>query len=223
MVSLRSQIGHRAQRTGLYAESKESNWTNFDPFDAALDKAYFNKYWEKLNRGNSDFIIFSEQTNDKFVMPINEIDIHTAFKNIPKTFLSELKGVVLLSGSSKQAKTSSSKLFCYGSYCFGVIFIFPFPKSEMRSVSKTLPPPHIQREYERAGIKYEFRDNKWHKEFSLSSLHQFYLNDVLMHELGHHVDRGNKKTHNESERYAEWFATEYGFRRKKSAASNEVE
>lgn len=215
-MPIRNQIGHRAQRTGLYAESKESNWTTFDPFDAAIDDAYFNKYWHQFYDDTKDLTILTEPVNDKFVMPINENDIKSAFQKVPSEFLNELKGVVLLSGSNKQARTSSSQLFCYGCYYFGVIFIFPFPKNKMHSTSKHLPPPHIQREYERAGITYEFRDKKWHKEFSLNSLHHFYLNDVLMHELGHHVDRGNKKTHNKSERYAEWFATEYGFRIKKS-------
>ena len=41
----------------------------------------------------------------------------------------------------------------------------------------------------------------------------FYLQDILVHEIGHHVDRANLGHPKESEAYARWFATEYGFRR----------
>ena len=42
--------------------------------------------------------------------------------------------------------------------------------------------------------------------FSLRSLRRFYLYDVLLHELGHHVDkRADEKNNAARERYAEWF------------------
>jgi len=36
----------------------------------------------------------------------------------------------------------------------------------------------------------------------------FYLNDVLMHEIGHHVDRRANTTTKERKRFADWFARE---------------
>lgn len=84
---------------------------------------------------------------------------------------------------------------------------------------KRLPPPNIKREYERAGATYYFKNNFWHREFTIESLKQFYLNDVLLHEIGHHVDRKNNKSNNQSERFAEWFAGEYGFRNEKTKKS----
>ena len=46
------------------------------------------------------------------------------------------------------------------------------------------------------------------------SLKRFYLQDVLMHELGHHVDSPNfiSKSDKKAEGFAEWFASEYGYR-----------
>ena len=37
---------------------------------------------------------------------------------------------------------------------------------------------------------------------------------VLLHELGHHVDADNfrNKSHKKSEAFAEWFASEHGYR-----------
>ena len=48
--------------------------------------------------------------------------------------------------------------------------------------------------------------------FDEISLKRFYLEDVLMHEIGHHVDKHNHSTRSEKENFAKWFATEYGYR-----------
>ena len=39
----------------------------------------------------------------------------------------------------------------------------------------------------------------------------FYLNNILIHELGHLVDDRNS-SYIDRERYAEWFAIQYGYR-----------
>ena len=46
----------------------------------------------------------------------------------------------------------------------------------------------------------------------------FYLNNILIHELGHLVDERNTG-YIERERYAEWFAVQYGYRCKGRPAS----
>jgi hypothetical protein len=73
-----------------------------------------------------------------------------------------------------------------------------------------LPKPTIVEEYKRMGAKWKQNDSVWSLEFDQSSLKRFYLFDVLLHELGHHVDRRIRGRDTESaERYAEWFAQEY--------------
>jgi len=49
----------------------------------------------------------------------------------------------------------------------------------------------------------------WCVEFTEESLRAFYLLDVLLHELGHHVDeRVWSRDVQSAERFAEWFAGE---------------
>ncbi len=45
---------------------------------------------------------------------------------------------------------------------------------------------------------------------NLTTLHSFYLRDVLVHEIGHHVDERRFTTKKERERFAEAFAREHG-------------
>jgi hypothetical protein len=50
----------------------------------------------------------------------------------------------------------------------------------------------------------------WTLSWSEQAAQDFYLNNILIHELGHLVDDRNT-SYVDRERYAEWFAIEYGY------------
>ena len=54
-------------------------------------------------------------------------------------------------------------------------------------------------------------ENNWRLEWTEESVRDFYLNNILIHELGHLVDTRNS-SYADRERYAEWFALEYGYK-----------
>ena len=51
----------------------------------------------------------------------------------------------------------------------------------------------------------------WRLEWTPNTIHDFYLNNILIHEIGHINDHRNT-SFDDRERYANWFATEYGYR-----------
>ena len=75
--------------------------------------------------------------------------------------------------------------------------------------------PSDWQRYEVAGATMEKDGKRWKISFSAKALKRFYLHDVLIHELGHHVDRNNLHRYGRStpdaEGFAEWFAREYGY------------
>ena len=52
---------------------------------------------------------------------------------------------------------------------------------------------------------------EWTLTWTPENLKDFYLNNVLIHEIGHVLDKRNTRTA-DRERYANWFAIEYGYR-----------
>ncbi|MCI5192692.1 MAG: hypothetical protein D3915_06135 [Candidatus Electrothrix sp. AU1_5] len=215
----RKKTAHKYQRTGSWAKSKQTNCNVFDPYAHAAEYAFFEKYYDVLNASN-EIVIKYENTHEKFLMPVSSNDIATAINSLPVAFTRGLKGVILLSGSNKQLKVSRGNLFCFGIYYAHCIFLFPYPKDQLVVSSQSLPAPHIQREYERAGAIYCRKNNLWFRTFTKESLKKFYLREVFVHELGHHVDRHKKRTAEKSEIYADWFATEYGFKRVRGSYEN---
>jgi hypothetical protein len=62
----------------------------------------------------------------------------------------------------------------------------------------------------------QFGVDRWRLVWSEASIKDFYLNNILIHELGHLVDDRNTRSV-DRERYAEWFAIEYGYRATRQA------
>jgi hypothetical protein len=146
-------------------------------------------------------------------MPVSKDDVRTELAKVPTEYLSDLDGVVLLGGSRKQERVFSSLAY-WGCYWSNVIFLAAYPKAYMRRRYKTHVKPSQFAEFKRAGVRFEPSENGCYFVFDHSSLRTYYLREVLMHELGHHVDRKNyrSKTSRRIEGFAEWFATEYGYR-----------
>jgi hypothetical protein len=51
----------------------------------------------------------------------------------------------------------------------------------------------------------------WKLQWTEDTVRDFYLNNILIHELGHLVDSRNTG-YADRERFAEWFALQYGYK-----------
>ena len=52
---------------------------------------------------------------------------------------------------------------------------------------------------------------EWELVWTEAAVKDFYLNNILIHELGHLLDNRNR-SYTDRERYAEWFAIEHGYK-----------
>ena len=150
-----------------------------------------------------------------FVLPISKEDIEKQLLDLPEEYILDIKGIRILPGSKKQLKVCKNWQM-YGEYAVGFISLYPFPKKLMNIQLKKLPAPHLQRELKRVGVQFKNIKKRWYQVFSEQALRSFYLNDVLIHEIGHHVDRFNQhKSYYQKEKFAEAFADAFGFKNKK--------
>lgn len=211
MGSPRYTMGNRGIRSGQWSGSKVTNLSRFDPAKTEM-YAVWNRNYAKLHR-TPGLTVITQRIHADFILPVSEADIRETLASVEQHFLTGLAGVVVLGGAKKQDR-SFRRLFAYGCYCENAIFLHPFPRRFMDQIWRTLPKPSLLNDYERAGAHITPDGRHWRVQFDEESLRRFYLRDVLMHELGHHVDRGNfaSKTDRKAERFAEWFATEHGYK-----------
>ncbi len=197
------------QRSNMYSMDKFSNWTRFDPFGSEVDTVP----WDARPRttfklsDDSTIGIIVRDVHPRFIAPVTAEDVCDMLRRVPEEFVRGLKFVALLGGTAKQEKVALGRLFRYGSYGTCRIFLYAYPKRLLRLRRKRLPRPHIVQEYERVGATYTHDSRGWVLEFTREALRAFFLYDVLLHEIGHHVDPDVFRRKNaKAERFAQWFA-----------------
>jgi hypothetical protein len=203
------QRGPQGVRGDRWSGSKLTNLKTFQPFWSATEKVY-SKYYGGFKNCTTPFIKV-EKTHKDFVFPVTSEDIQAALDRVPSKFISGIKAILVPSGSKKQTKVVKS-LLLYGEYWQECVFLHPYPRAEMTWRYDKTPNPTVLHEYQRAGAIVRPDRAGICISFDEGALRQFYLRDVLMHEIGHHVDVQRNRSRREREVFAEWFAREYGFR-----------
>jgi hypothetical protein len=90
------------------------------------------------------------------------------------------------------------------------IYLYPIEASLQETYTRP-PTPQQLIEARMFGGDWKQAGRIWTLTWSRESIRDFYLNNVLVHEIGHVNDTRNTNSA-ARERYANWFATEFGYR-----------
>lgn len=198
----------RASRSNLYSGSKR--WMPFSPCDSeiyALPKTLRPAVTVSIGPGQT-CPIFVRPLHSAFLRPCSPEDVCNVLTSLPPSWLAGLEGVFLLGGTRKQDQESSGS-FRMGSYGGDKIYLHAFPRRRMERHFTHKPKPSIVQEYTRAGAAWEQVSRGWVRRFTADSLRNFYLKDVLIHEVAHHVDRDHRKPEDAAERFAHGFVQKF--------------
>lgn len=201
----------RGPRSNAYSMSKCSNWSEFHPWHSSVVRAFERNLPATTDSTSRHPTIRIEKTHEDFLYPVSEPDLLRALDGLPTSFTEGLRGVLVLAGSKKQARVARRQYF-YGAYWRECVFLAPFPRAFLDVTHRRAPNPIVLEGWRRAGVELTETPSGLRVRFEERSLRSFYLRDVLMHEIGHHVDRRRNVPVARSERFAEWFASEYGYR-----------
>ncbi len=107
--------------------------------------------------------------------------------------------------------TRKRSLFpCYGLQWGPNVYLYPIEESLVETYTRPPRPEQVIEAKMYGGVWTQ--DGKlWRLSWTEHALRDFYLNNVLIHEIGHVNDTRNRNQ-NARERYADWFAIEYGYR-----------
>ena len=133
-------------------------------------------------------------------------DVRNRLAQLPRHFLDNLEVVQF-----SQMTRKKSGFPCYGMQWGGTLYLYPIEQSLVEEY-ECAPTPAQRIEARMYGGEWtQIATNKWQLTWTEEGIRDFYLNNILIHELGHLVDTRNTKYH-DREKYAEWFAIEYGYR-----------
>jgi len=168
--------------------------------------------WHEPKGTGGEYEIVVEKPGRGFRHVVTEDEIRERLAALPKEMTAGLE-VIQLSQMTRKKK----RFPCYGMQWGSSIYLYPIETSRIEVFTE--PPGPSQRiEARMYGARWEEQANGyWHLVWTDESLRDFYLNNVLIHELGHLLDQRNT-TYRDRERFAEWFAVEHGYKPSRRAA-----
>lgn len=175
------------------------------------------RWYEPSHEPSRGFQVVVQDAGKGYRHVVTEEDVRGRLAQLPSWMLDSLE-VVQLSQMTRKKRRSP----CYGMQWGTTIYLYPI---EDNLVEKFTQPPKPAQKIESAMFGGQWEPDKkgghWNLTWTEEAIRDFYLNNVLIHELGHILDNRNT-SYVDRERYAEWFALEHGYkasRRAKLAAA----
>jgi hypothetical protein len=161
--------------------------------------------WHEPHGQGGDFEIVIQPPGHGYRHVLSPADVRARLAELPAEFTRSLE-VVQLSRITRKKQSFP----CYGMQWGAAIYLYPVEESLVEHYPLA-PKPTQRIEAAMYGARWEQAGGgKWLLHWSEEAIRDFYLNNVLIHELGHLLDQRNTGFA-DRERYAEWFAMRFGY------------
>ena len=156
--------------------------------------------------GEKGYRVIVREPGNGYRHVVTPEQVKSRLSRLPKGFLTDLEVVQLCTMTRKKEHSP-----CYGLQWGQAIYLYPFEET-LDEYFLAPPPRSLVIETRMYGGRWDLSEpGVWRLVWTESSARDFQLNNVLIHELGHLVDKRNTN-YIDQERFAEWFAVEYGYR-----------
>jgi hypothetical protein len=167
--------------------------------------------WHEPQGTQSDYCILTQPPGDGFRHILTPADIRARLAELPEHFVEDLE-VVQLSRMTRKKQSFP----CYGMQWGACLYLYPIEDALIEYYHCPPTPNQVNEARMYGGVWSQSGRHSWKLEWTEEAVRDFYLNNILIHELGHLVDTRNTG-YVDRERYAEWFALEYGYKRSRMA------
>jgi hypothetical protein len=133
-------------------------------------------------------------------------EVHERLEALPSGFIKALE-VVQFSRMTRKKQSFP----CYGMQWGASVYLYPIETNLVEYYSSPPKPSQINEARMFGGRWVHEAPSVWKLVWTERAIKDFYLNNILIHEIGHLLDERNSRTV-DRERYAEWFALEYGYK-----------
>jgi hypothetical protein len=161
--------------------------------------------WHEPTNRNNGYRIVVQPPGEGYCHVVTPAQVRERLSRVPQEFLNGLE-VIQFSRMTRKKQSFP----CYGMQWGATLYLYPLEES-LEEWFTAPPRPEIVNESRMYGGQWDRpTPESWRLSWTQESIEDFYLNNILIHELGHLVDDRNT-TYMDRERYAEWFAVQYGY------------
>lgn len=137
---------------------------------------------------------------------VTAAEVRERLGRFPERMLASLE-VVQLSGMTRKKRSFP----CYGMQWGNTLYLYPIETDLIEVFSRPPKPAQLIEARMYGGQWLTPERGRWRLQWTEETIKDFYLNNVLIHELGHLLDNRNS-SYLDRERFAEWFAIEHGYK-----------
>ncbi|MCA9168247.1 MAG: hypothetical protein KDB23_11285 [Planctomycetales bacterium] len=194
-----------SQRTRGLEKNEQSQfapperWYESDPENQAKQRA-------KTSRG---YRVVVERPGTGYRHVVTPRQIHERLAQLPAEMVEPLE-VVQLSQMTRKKQSFP----CYGMQWGTTLYLYPIEDSLVEYYPCPPRPSQLIEARMYGGRWVNLGRDGWQLIWTEAAIRDYYLNNILIHELGHLLDNRNC-SYTDRERYAEWFAIEHGYRKTK--------
>jgi hypothetical protein len=157
-----------------------------------------------------DIRIVEQAPGEGYRHAVTAEDIRGRLALLPDGMLEPLE-IVQLSRMTRKKQTYP----CYGMQWGCALYLYPIEESLIETFGRP-PQPAEKLEAQMYGGRWNQTGTIWSLIWTPTTIRDFYLNNVFIHELGHLLDQRNT-SYADRERYAEWFAIQHGYKASRRA------
>jgi len=162
--------------------------------------------WHEPHEQGGDYRIVVQSAGEGFRHVLTPEEVKDRLAALPGAFLRPLE-VVQLSRMTRKKQSFP----CYGMQWGASIYLYPIEDNLTELYSDPPKPSQVNEARMYGGRWVHESPHVWKLVWTERAIKDFYLNNILIHELGHLLDDRNSRTI-DRERYAEWFAVHYGYK-----------
>lgn len=172
--------------------------------------------WYEPRENAAGFRVVAQAAGAGYRHVVTPEEVRARLAMLPAEFTADLQ-VVQFSRMTRKKRSMP----LYGMQWGQAIYLYPIEESLVESYGHP-PTPAQLTEARMYGGRWEPAGNgRWRLIWTFEAVKDFYLNNILLHELGHLLDNRNTRTI-DRERYAEWFAVHYGYLPTQAARRNKA-
>lgn len=163
-------------------------------------------WYEPSEAKRPDYRIVVQQPGPGYRHVVTPDEVRWRLSQVPPSMLEGLE-VIQLSRMTRKKQSFP----CYGMQWGSTVYLYPIEDTLIEFYGRP-PAPAQRNEAHMYGGRWVQSGCEWKLVWTEESLRDFYLNNILIHELGHLLDDRNS-SYTDRERFAEWFAIEHGYKR----------
>lgn len=151
------------------------------------------------------FRIVEQPAGPEYRHVLTPAEIRARLGKLPPSFIGPLETVQLSRMTRKKERYA-----CYGMQWGTTLYLYPLEEGRVEYHDRPPTPSQVQEAEMYGGRWIQTAAGQWQLSWTEVALKDFYLNNILIHELGHLLDDRNT-SYVDRERFAEWFALRYGY------------